>query len=379
MLYVHENQLAYPTLFMTEERLFQFGWAQLTSMLSATVVAWNSLFNLDSFIAALPKLLNAIPDKAQRPKVLDLVHTLYAKSVVLHCVVAPPRGILPLVARGEGALRVCWPHRWEHDKGPEVFFEAMLREGVTCEVVVLGESFSETPAIFSTAKAALETSGRLAHWGFAASKEAYFSLLASCDVVISTAAHEFFGVSTVEGVLSGCYPLCPNDLAYPEVLNPCDRERGAYEAAQGRLLECLGGGGGGAAAAAVPSSPIWSPPSSIKLGGQGCGDGKRYRPTPRACPYLYASEEGASHLAKALIHLSQSREKLAAWRDDLKAALAGNPVAGTWAESGDCFPNPLYLAQSVLRFTPERQKGVWTPLFPHLEAQGSTAKENSSV
>lgn len=67
----------------------------------------------------------------------------------------------------------------------------------------------------------------------------YWSLLAACDVVVSTAKHEFFGVSVIEAVRAtsvfcacaalttlrataqvsvGLLPVCPHRLSYPELL-----------------------------------------------------------------------------------------------------------------------------------------------------------------
>ena len=52
---------------------------------------------------------------------------------------------------GGGVLRIAWPHRWEHDKNPESFFECLLRlksDGFRFRVAVLGESYNEKPPIF---------------------------------------------------------------------------------------------------------------------------------------------------------------------------------------------------------------------------------------
>ena len=37
---------------------------------------------------------------------------------------------------------------------------------------------------------------------------------------LSTANHEFFGLSFVEAVAGGCCPLVPNGMAYPALMNP---------------------------------------------------------------------------------------------------------------------------------------------------------------
>jgi hypothetical protein len=58
---------------------------------------------------------------------------------------------------------------------------------------------------------------RVIHYGWA-DAATYARLLWQADVVVSTALHEFFGISVVEAVYCGCLPLLPRRLAYPEVI-----------------------------------------------------------------------------------------------------------------------------------------------------------------
>ncbi len=43
--------------------------------------------------------------------------------------------------------------------------------------------------------------------------------LLDTDVFVSTATHEFFGLSAAEAIAAGAYPLLPDRLSYPEVLS----------------------------------------------------------------------------------------------------------------------------------------------------------------
>ena len=111
-----------------------------------------------------------------------------------------------------------WPHRWEHDKNPDSFFDAVVRlaeEGLEFEVAVAGQAFKERPAVFEKAEDVLGE--RLVHIGEPGDRDAYARLLRSSDIAVSTATNEFFGLAMIEAAYAGCYPLVPDRLVYPEI------------------------------------------------------------------------------------------------------------------------------------------------------------------
>ena len=55
-------------------------------------------------------------------------------------------------------------------------------------------------------------------WSGFAERDRYVALLNDSDIVVSTADHEFFGISVVEAVAAGCFPVLPNRLSYPELI-----------------------------------------------------------------------------------------------------------------------------------------------------------------
>ncbi|GLD91911.1 hypothetical protein PINS_up000444 [Pythium insidiosum] len=233
--YFHENQLTYP--YQTPATAadgsdavaprkvaaedFHIGWSQVLSCLAADELVFNSDFNRQSFLSRVEAFINKIPE--QELRLHGLRARLERKSKVLYfpLVVPPPVSEPASDSPAADRLTIVWNHRWEYDKNPDEFFQTLFElddAGCKFNVVVLGESFGESPHVFQQAKERLEASANafLTHWGFAPTRERYFALLRAADVVISTSHHEFYGVAVLEAVLCGCYPLVPNRLVYPE-------------------------------------------------------------------------------------------------------------------------------------------------------------------
>lgn len=215
VLYFHENQLTYPVR-EERERDLHFAFTHLTSTAAADQVWFNSAYHRDDFLSALDTLVRRLPDFQPRAVVEDLRH----KSRVQSPGIAPVPGRQG--PRRPGSLRILWAARWEHDKDPDAFFAAvdelaprLAARGVDVRLSVLGEQFREAPPVFEQARR--RHAERIDHWGYQP-RAVYQRVLASADVLVSTAQHEFFGITVVEAVAAGVLPLVPRRLAYPEVL-----------------------------------------------------------------------------------------------------------------------------------------------------------------
>lgn len=221
VIYFHENQLTYPVRFESE-RDFQFALTNMTGALAADAVWFNSAFHRDSFLDALTALLRKMPDNQP----LEAVEQIRSKTSI-----HPPGAldITPKAALSTGPLRILWAARWEHDKNPEDFFEALKlleRKNVPFKLSVIGEQFRDVPECFERAHGRF--AGCIETWGYQSNREQYEQALTWADVFVSTAVHEFFGISAVEAALAGAFPLLPDRLAYPEILK-LDRKDWAAE------------------------------------------------------------------------------------------------------------------------------------------------------
>lgn len=92
-------------------------------------------------------------------------------------------------------LHLLWNHRWEHDKNPQLLVNTLIeldRRQIPFKISIVGEQRESYPACFDEVKEKL--AHKLQHFGYL-SRSDYIRCLNEADVVISTANHEFYGVS----------------------------------------------------------------------------------------------------------------------------------------------------------------------------------------
>ena len=234
VMYFHENQITYPWSSddkdIAKERDHHYGFMNLRSAIVSDYVLFNSEYHKSSFLSSLPSFVKKFPTY---PWKKDL-NNLNGKASVL------PIGIDLSLFRERIHRCDCpiflWNHRWEYDKGPTEFFETLFglkKEGIGFELIVLGKSHNRKPKIFELAKKRL--SNEIIHWGFAANRSDYIALISQANIAMVTSNQDFFGISTVEAIAAGCYPILPNKLAYPEHIPPNSHPDVIYN--KGELFE----------------------------------------------------------------------------------------------------------------------------------------------
>ena len=212
-LYLHENQLTYP-LPPDAEPDYGYAMANWLSMAAADRVVFNSEYHRRALFAALPRFLRRFPDHSHTA----MVGAVEARSTVLP-VGIDARLLAPSNRGHDGAEAplVLWNHRWEYDKDPAAAFDALravAARGVDFRLAVAGRQFQTVPDDFARAQA--DFADRIVQFG-TLDRPAYEALLTQADVVLSTARHEFFGLSVLEAAAAGACPVLPNRLSYPEL------------------------------------------------------------------------------------------------------------------------------------------------------------------
>ncbi len=214
LVYFHENQFAYPASQQQHDSI-EPQILNLYTALAADRVVFNSDYNRQTFLAGAAALLKKMPDQVPQ----GLVESLSKVSSILPVPISSSRQ--KALGNSRAPLQVLWNHRWEYDKAPERLFEALKRvlsSGIELNLHVAGQQFRQLPPVFAEMERYLLESypDVIKQWGFVEDHTEYQQLLASCDVVLSTALHDFQGVAVLEAVAAGCIPLLPNRLCYGE-------------------------------------------------------------------------------------------------------------------------------------------------------------------
>ncbi len=217
LLYMHENQVVYPS---NEPRDASFACTNLQSVLTADRVLFNSSWNMESFVCGISELLSHSPDTS----LTNIEKRIQERSTVAWVPVEPTPIDSRVLHNTDEPTRIVWPHRWEHDKGPDALLSIARQHTASLNLrwIILGESFREVPKALRTFES--EFANHIDHMGFVESKEEYWKWLHKADWVLSTAKHEFFGIAVVEALLAGCLPWLPERLSYLELLP--DQSRG---------------------------------------------------------------------------------------------------------------------------------------------------------
>ncbi|MEO9274162.1 DUF3524 domain-containing protein [Marinomonas sp. 5E14-1] len=218
LLYFHENQFSYPKN-SQQQGIIEMQMVTLYSALSADLCVFNSQFNRRSFFQGARALLKKLPDYVS-PDWLD--KTEEASEVLAvplsNDILKMGNKCIESDGNHEGKLKLVWSARWEYDKGPErllAILEEMEARQIEYDIAILGEQFRSIPKEFEQIKQRF--SHRISQFGFAESRQDYLDILASSDMVLSTALHEFQGLSVLEAVALGCIPVLPNRQVYPEL------------------------------------------------------------------------------------------------------------------------------------------------------------------
>ena len=216
-IYFHENQISYPwskkDRDIINKRDNHYGFINYASALSASKIFFNSHFHLKTFLDDLAPFLKNFPDNNE----LNTIVKIKNKSDVLHVGLDFSKFKYKSIQKSTKPT-ILWNHRWEYDKNPELFFNTLKKiknNGLVFNLIVIGESFGNTPKIFKKAKTEFEK--QIIKWGYQKSFDEYVNCLFQSDIIPVTSNHDFFGISVMEAVFCNVWPILPNRLSYKEL------------------------------------------------------------------------------------------------------------------------------------------------------------------
>ena len=148
------------------------------------------------------------------------INEIKYKSDILHIGCELKNNFTNKLIKKKNKPIILWNHRWEYDKNPDLFF-SILRKiksmNITFRLIIAGQKFSRSPEIFNSVLS--EFKDEIIHSGYCESRDDYFRLLWTVDIIPVTSIQEFFGLSIVEAVYCETYPLLPDRLTYPEIFS----------------------------------------------------------------------------------------------------------------------------------------------------------------
>jgi len=236
IVYFHENQFAYPATDRAHKNVEPM-ILNLYTALSADQLIFNSHYNFQTFINGATQLLKKLPDFTP----LEVIAKLKAKSTIIPVPLIaektetdtqPKQAVCKkdiqwlkycnysIATSSQRPLLIAWAARWEYDKGPDrllAIISALEEQQVDFRLCILGQKFRHIPEYFTQIEQ--KFAHRLDQFGYADSKAEYLLWLEHADIFLSTAVHEFQGLSVLEAVNVNCIPVLPKRLVYPELFS----------------------------------------------------------------------------------------------------------------------------------------------------------------
>jgi len=228
--YFHENQFAYPTSQKQHDSVDP-QMVQVYGALAANKIVFNSAYNQDSFLNGIAQLLKILPDEVPE----NITTRLKNKAMILPVAIS---NIEP--QEKKNSKLILWNHRWEYDKAPQVFADGLhqlSQKNIDFQLALLGERPVTKPAALLQIEKEFDDKIIINE---KISKQDYLKYLSLSSIVVSTAIHEFQGLSMLEAVSAGAVPAVPDDLCYQEQYPDTYRyEASSSEALAGQLFSYL--------------------------------------------------------------------------------------------------------------------------------------------
>ncbi|WP_200882005.1 tRNA-queuosine alpha-mannosyltransferase domain-containing protein [Nitrincola sp. A-D6] len=196
LLYMHENQFAFPESSHATNNV-EPCMINLFSAVAADHLVFNSEWNRQSFLQGVSALFKKLPD--QLPK--GLPEALLNKSSILPVPLEDKLFIKRQCLTDTTCPHLLWNHRWEYDKGPDrllKLLDSLVSRGQDFRLSLVGEQFRQQPEAFAQIQQVHHS--RLLHFGYQTQIEEYHQLLQQADIVLSTALHDFQGLSMLEAM-----------------------------------------------------------------------------------------------------------------------------------------------------------------------------------
>jgi len=224
IVYFHENQFAYPES-RADHGNHEAKIVSIYNALASDIVIFNTEYNRSTYLKGVRKYLKKMPDHV--PK--GLVEEIGEKSRVLSVPVKKCAG----KNVHTGTPVILWNHRWEYDKAPDRFLNALRelkRRSFEFKLHLAGQVFARVPDELEIIKS--EFTGEILSCGYAKSREDYERIMSESSIVISTALHDYQGLAVIEAADAGCIPVLPDRMAYPELFSDEYLYRGNDETAE---------------------------------------------------------------------------------------------------------------------------------------------------